>query len=457
MKIIILGAGQVGSTLAENLDGEGNDITVVDIDNDRLRELQVKLDIRTVHGKATFPSVLKDAGADDADIVIAVTDSDEVNMVACQVSYTLFRTPKKVARIRESSYLKQTGLFNDDAFPVDHLINPEKLLTQHISRLIEHPGALDVLDFAGGKVQIVAVKAYEGGPLVNQELQRIKEHMPSIDIRVAAIYRKNTSIQPTGKTIIEVDDEVFFIADRKHIRAVMSELRKLDRGYKKIFIVGGGNIGLKLAAAIEDRYNVKIIEKDKNRCRILSRELNKAIVFHGNASDRDLLVEEAVDETDIFISLTNNDEANLMASLLARSLGAKKVMALINNTAYVDLLQGESIDIVISPQQTTISSLLRLVRKGDVVAVHSLRRGAAEAIEAIVHGDESESKIIGKRLGDIALPKGTTIGALVRNDKVLIAHDYLVIMPDDHVILFLINKKRFHEVERLFQVDVGFF
>lgn len=458
MKITILGAGQVGGTLAENLAGEENDITVVDSDGDRLRELQDRLDIRTVHGMASFPSILKQAGVDDADMLIAVTNTDEVNMLACQIAYTMFKTPTRIARIRQTDYHRErVKLFRDEAIPVDVLISPEQVVTRYIRRLLEYPGALQVLDFADGKVQLVAMKAYYGGPLVNQELRTLRQHMPNVETRVAAIFRRGQAIVPKGTTVIEADDEVFFIADHRHIRAVMSELRRLDQCYKRIVIAGGGNIGMQLAQEIEGSYNVKIIDHNVQRCHHLSRVLHKAIVFNGNASDRDLLVAESIEETDVFIALTNNDEANLMSSLLARRLGARKVMALVNNPAYVDLLLSGSIDVAISPQLATISSLLRHVRRGDVVNVHSLRRGAAEAIEAIAHGDRNSSRVVGRTIGTVALPPGATIGAVVRDDQVLIAHDHIEIRSGDHIILFLSDKKRITEVEKLFQVGLGFF
>ncbi|MBU2706000.1 Trk system potassium transporter TrkA [Zooshikella marina] len=457
MKIIILGAGQVGGTLAENLADEANDITVVDTNGDRLRELQDRIDIRTIQGHASFPNVLRQAGADDADMLVAVTNSDEVNMVACQISYTLFRTPTKIARIRQTSYLNQSELFKNDVIPIDVLISPEQVVTNYIQRLIEHPGALQVLDFAGGKVQLVAVKAYYGGPLVNQELRFLREHMPSVDTRVAAIFRRGKAIMPEGSTVIEADDEVFFIAAQKHIRDVMSELRRLDNVYKRIIIAGGGNIGQRLAESIENRYNIKIIERDLPRCHFLSQLLNKSIVFHGHASDRELLLAENIEETDIFCALTNDDEANVMSAMLAKRLGARKVMALISNPAYVDLVQGGEIDIAISPQMATIGSLLTHVRRGDVVNVHSLRRGAAEAIEAIAHGDAKSSKVVGRTIDEIELPPGASIGAIVRNEQVLIAHDHIVIESNDHVILFVTDKRRIKEVERLFQVGLTFF
>ncbi|WP_263081440.1 Trk system potassium transporter TrkA [Endozoicomonas sp. Mp262] len=457
MKIIILGAGQVGGTLAENLASEENDITVVDTNGDRLRELQDRIDIRTIQGMASFPSVLKQAGADEADMLVAVTNSDEVNMIACQIAYTMFHTPSKIARIRQAAYLNKANLFCDDALPIDVLISPEQVVTNYIKRLLERPGALQVLDFADGRAQLVAMKAYYGGPLVGQELRYIREHMPNVDTRVAAIFRRGKAIMPKGTTVIEADDEVFFIADRRHIRAVMGELQRLGDDYKRIIIAGGGNIGLRLASAIENDYKVKVIERSMERCQFLSETLTKAMVFNGNASDKELLIAENIEETDIFCALTNDDEANVMAAMLAKRLGARKVMALINNPAYVDLVQGGEIDIAISPQLATTGSLLKHVRKGDVVNVHSLRRGAAEAMEAIAHGDEQSSRVVGRTIQEIELPPGTTIGAVVRNDEVMIAHDTTRIESEDHIILFLTNKKRIREVEQLFQVGLGFF
>ncbi|MGB0465924.1 MAG: Trk system potassium transporter TrkA [Pontibacterium sp.] len=458
MKIIILGAGQVGGTLAENLASEANDITIVDTDTGRLRELQDRLDIRTVEGKASYPSVLDQAGAPDADMLIAVTNSDEVNMIACQISHALFNTPTKIARVREHDYLKKSHpIFKEKGLAVDVLISPEQLVTRHIKRLIQHPGALQVLDFADGIAQLVAVKAYYGGPLVGREISFLRAHMPAVDTRVAAIFRRGSPIIPEGNTVIEADDEVFFIAAKRDIRSVMSELRRLDRPYKRIMIAGGGNIGARLAESIEDEFQVKIIERSMPRCNLLARSLNNTIVLHGSASDRDLLLEENIEDTDVFCALTNDDEANIMASMLAKRLGARTVMTLINNPAYVDLVQGGAIDIAISPQQTTIGALLTHVRRGDVAAVHSLRRGAAEALEAVAHGDRRSSKVVGRTIEEIDLPPGTTIGAIVRDDQVLIAHDDVMVENGDHVILFLVDKKRIGEVERLFQVGLAFF
>lgn len=457
MKIIILGAGQVGGTLAENLAVEHNDITVVDTDQVRLRELQDRIDIKTVSGHGSYPQVLRDAGADDADMLVAVTNSDETNMVACQVAYTLFRTPTKISRIRSNFYLKQPELFRNDAFPIDVLISPEQVVTNYIRRLLEYPGALQVLDFADERVQLVAVKAYYGGPLVGQAINQLKHHLPDVDSRVAAVFRRGKAIEPTGDTVIEADDEVFFVAAKEHISRVMAELRRTEDSYKRIMIAGGGNIGYRLAKALEKDYNIKILEHNKMRARYLSENLNRAVVLLGSATDKALLEEENIESTDVFCALTNDDEVNIMSSLLAKRLGARKVMTLINKAAYVDLVQGGTIDVAISPQQATIGSLLTHVRRGDVVNVHSLRRGAAEAIEAIAHGDKSSSKVVGRSIREIRLPPGTTIGAIVRGETVIMATSDVVVESDDHVILFVMDKRHIADVERLFQVGLGFF
>jgi len=456
MKIIILGAGQVGTSVAEVLASEASDITVVDIDGKKLDALRDRLDIGTVQGEAAHPEVLASAGAEDADMILAVTNSDEINMVACQVAYTLFHTPTKIARVRSVGYLSHPQLFTQEALPVDVLISPEQLVTDYVQRLIEYPGALQVLDFTGGKVQLVAVKAYYGGPLVGHELKALREHMPGIETRVAAIYRRGQAIVPEGDTVIEADDEVFFIAAKRHIRVVMKELRRLDKPVRRIILAGGGNIGIRLAKTLESKYQVKLIDHNPERSKKISEELEKTLVLFGDAADEELLLDENIDHTDVFCAVTNDDEANILSAMLAKRLGAKKVMALINRAAYVDLVQSGIIDIAISPQQATIGSLLTHVRRGDVTAVHSLRRGAAEAIEAVAHGDKSSSRVVSRAIEDIDLPPGASIGAIVRGDEVIIAHHDTVIQAEDHVILFVVDKERIPDVERLFQVSATF-
>jgi len=457
MKIIILGAGQVGGTLAENLVNERNDITVVDTNTEKLGRLRDRLDIRTVTGNASYPDTLLEAGAQDAEMLIAVTNSDEINMIACQIAHTFFRMPQKMSRVRSQEYLDyQDELFSPDHIPVDVIISPEQLVTDAIRQLIINPGALQVMDFAKGRVQLVAVRALNGGPIVGQHLRAIRQHMPKIDTRVAAIFRRDRAILPEGDTVVEADDEVFFIADRKHIRQVMSELRRVDRPYKRVMIAGGGNIGARLAHKLEKEYSVKLIEQSHKRNRQLSNDLKHTLILEGSASEPQLLIQENIDHMDVFCALTNNDESNIMMSMLAKRLGAKKVITLITNRAYADLV-GDEIDIAISPQEVTIGSLLAHVRKGDISSVHALRHGAAEAIELVARGDAYSSKVVGRRLEEIDLPPGVTIGAVVRGDKVLIAHGDVMIESNDHVVLFLVDKLQIPAVERLFSVGIGFF
>ena len=457
MKIIILGAGQVGGTLAEHLADEQNDITVVDSQSSTLRALQERLDIRTVHGDAGHPTTLLNAGAEDADMLIAVTNSDEINMLACTVAFTLYRTPTKISRIRSTDYLeKSKELFESGAIPVDVIIGPEQLVTNNIEQLIANPGSLQVLDFAEGRIRLVAVRAISGGPIVGRQLQEIREHMPKIDTRVAAIFRDNQAIIPEGDTVVEPDDEVFFIAARENIRAVTSELRTIDEPYRRVMIAGGGNIGATLAAKLERQYQVKVLELSYERCRTLSEMLEETIVLNGSANEPALLLQENIENTDVFCALTNNDESNIMMSMLAKRLGAKKVITLITNSAYADLV-GQEIDIAISPQQITIGSLLTHVRRGDISNVHSLRRGAAEAIELTAVGDSRSSNIVGRRLDELNLPEGVSVGAILRGQEVIIAHSHVVVESQDHVILFLTDRNRIADVERLFAVGFGFF
>ena len=457
MKILILGAGQVGSSAAYHLSREeANEVTVVDMRADVLRELQDRLDIRTVVGHAAYPDVLERAGANDADIIVALTDTDESNMIACQVAYTLFKTPTKIARIRSAEYMNARKLFTQEAIPVDVRISPEQLVCEYVEQLILYPGALQVLDFANGRVRLVGARADRGGLLVDQQISALTAHIPNTEGRIAAIYRDGKSMQPDGDTVIREGDEVFFVAARQDVRVFMSEMRKLDDPVRRVVIAGGGNIGLRLALALEQTNQVKIIERDARRARAISERLNKAIVLVGDAADEELLLEENIDNVDVFAALTNAEEANILSAMLAKRLGARKVMALINRPSYSDLVESSSIDIAISPQQVTIGSLLAHVRRGDVVKVHSLRRGAAEAIEAVAHGTEAESKVVGRKIEDIELPRGSNIIAIVRGDQVIIAHHDTVIHTDDHVILFMTDRRKIERLENLFQVGVSF-
>jgi trk system potassium uptake protein len=472
MKILILGAGRVGESVAESLVSEKNDITVVDSEPNRLRELQDRLDLRGVVGNGIQPSVLKEAGIEDTDLLIACAPLDETNLVACKVAKQLFNVPTAIARVRSPEFVEGAALMERDGFAVDHLLCPEQTVTSYIRKLIEYPEALQVLEFAHGLVSLIAVRAVAGGPLVQHSLAEIPKLVPGVDMRIVAIYRQDTVLPVLdGQTRIEPGDEVFVLAATEHINTVLGALRHRVQPVKRLMIAGGGKVGLRLARLIESQYQLKIIEPHAARCEYLSTQLKSGtLVLNGDATDEELLGDENVNEMDLFIGLTGDDEDNIMACLLAKRLGAQRVLAVINRRAYADLVQGTTIDIAISPSHTVIGELLAYVRRGDVEAVHSLRRGAAEALEAIVRGDRKTCRFAGRRIEEVELPKGAQVGAIVRGlhrpdgseagdeakPEVIIAHHDTVVMPNDHVIIFVPRKRMVREVEKLFQVSATF-
>jgi trk system potassium uptake protein len=454
MKILILGAGQVGRTAAYHLSREpANEVTVVDTNEDVLRDLQDRLDVRAVAGNGAYPIVLESAGIADTDILVALTNSDEVNIVACEIAHVLYRTPTKIARIRAPEYTAREQLFAEGALSVDLWISPEQLVTEYIARLLSYPGALQVVDFADGRVQLVGVRTRRDGLLVGRELRALREHLPDTEARVAAIYRNDRLVDPKGETVIEENDEIFFVAAQDDLRRVLAELRRSEDPVRRVVIAGGGNVGLRLARTLEKSNQVKLIERDPRRARRISEILENTIVLNGDAADEELLVEENIDSADVFAALTNSEEANVLSAMLAKRLGARRVMALINRPSYGRLMENHSIDIVISPQTITIGTLLAHVRRGDVVRVHSLRRGAAEAIEAVVHGTQGRSRVIGRPLERIELPAGASIVAIVRGERVIMAHHDTTIEAEDHVIIFLSDRRHIDAVSRLFQSD----
>ena len=475
MNIIILGAGQVGASVAEALASEANDITVVDSSSACLAQLADRLDVRTVTGNAALPSVLKSAGIEDAEMLVAVTQSDQTNLVACKIARRLFNVPTRIARLRGIDFVKDQALLADEMFAVSHAMCPEQDVTDYIARLVDFPEALQVLEFADGKATLVCVHAYEGGLLVGQEIRSMREHLPKdVGARIVAIFREHSPVDPTGKTVIEAGDEVFLLAATEHIRHVLLELRRMQKPVRRIMIAGGGNIGARVAETLEKDHEIKVIERDARRAEIIATRFEDALVLCGEGTDENLLAQENIEEMDMFLALTNDDEDNIMAASLAKRLGCPRVLALINRRAYADMVQGGPIDIGLSPAQVSIGSLLAFVRHGDVVRVHSLRRGAAEALELIVHGDHGSSKVVGRRIEELPVIKGAHIAAILRHgppktglqdglpvmvsgDEVIIPHHDTVIRADDHVVVFCTRKAQIPHVEKLFQVGVGFF
>jgi len=459
MKILILGAGRVGTSVAENLVSEQNDITVIDTQAEGLRYLQERFDLRVVHGDGTQVSVLKAAGIEDADLFIACAARDSANLVACKIARVMFNVPRRIARVRSAEFAEHAELLGENGFCVDAVISPERSVTNYLHSLIEFPEALQVVEFASGRVSVLTVRVGAGSPMANHSLDSLREAWPDVSARVVDVVRDGRAVQAGSGTVILPGDEVVLIVDTRHARRAIRQLRVAEKSVRRIMIAGGGNIGMRLARKLaEDNYSVRLIERDAARCEFLSTQLpNNVLVLHGSGTDEALLTRENIEDMDTWIALTSDDEDNIMSSLLAKRLGARKVIALINRMAYGELMQGSHIDIAVSPSQATMSELLRHVRRGDVVVAHRLRQGVAEAVEAIAHGDRKTSKVVGRRVGEIRLPQGASIGALVRGDEIIMPDANTEIEADDHVIVFVPTRQQMARVEKLFQVTASFF
>ncbi|MCW0209575.1 Trk system potassium transporter TrkA [Achromobacter veterisilvae] len=459
MKILIMGAGRVGTSVAENLVSEENDITVIDSDPVQLQYLQEHFDLRVVHGDGSQVSVLEAAGAADTDLLIACAASDTANMVACKIARQLFNVPRRIARIRSAEFAEHAELMSEEGFCIDALISPERSVTTYLHSLIEFPEALQVVEFAEGRVSVVTVRVGHGSPMAHSPVDKLRDVWPDVKARVIDVLRGGRPLRAGSGTVIAPGDEVVLVVDSRDARRAVRKLREAERDVRRVMIAGGGNIGLRLARQLaEEKYSVRIIERDLKRCEYLATQLpDRVLVLHGSGTDEALLERENIEDMDTWLALTSDDEDNIMSSLLAKRLGARKVIALINRQAYGELMQGSHIDIAVSPSQATMSELLRHVRRGDVVAVHRLRQGVAEALEAIAHGDRSTSKVVGRSVGQISLPKGASIGALVREDEIILPDADTVIESDDHVIVFVPSRRQMPRVEKLFQVSASFF
>jgi trk system potassium uptake protein TrkA len=451
MKVLILGAGRVGGSLASSLVNSNYDVSIVDLDKSTLSELEDKLDILTVEGHASHPISIKKAGADDSTTVIAVTSDDEVNLIACQVAKRNFKVKKTICRLSEKSYSENLDIFGENI--VDIVISPETEVMNHLKELINHPGTEQIEKFADGKVNLVSVKAKKKGKLVGRELKGIKEDMPDTDAFVASIYRKGKPFIPSGETVIKDGDEIYFVSSATNIDQIVNEFREKIDIYSRIMIVGGGKIGYSLAKELETNYKIKIIDSDKQKCKELSKKLDKTIVLSGSATDEDLLKSENISNIDIFCALTDDDETNLMSSLLAKKMGAKKTMIILNNQSYLGLVPG-FIDIYIAPYRLTVSSVLQDLRESDVTQDVLLKMDTgAEAIEGVVHANEFTSSLFGKSLKEIPLPEGASIGAVVRHGELLMPGSAVELSINDHLIIFLANKDMVSEVEVLFKTN----
>lgn len=458
MKVIVCGAGQVGSNIARHLAEEQNDVTIIDQSPELIRRISESYDVQGLVGFASHPDMLDRAGAPDADMLIAVTFADEVNMVACQVAHSIFNVPTKIARIRAQNYLKPSfsHLFTREHMPIDAIISPEVEVAHAVNRALHMPGAFDMLPFADDKVRMIGVHIQDDCPIAHQPLRQLTELFPNLNIIVTGIYRNAKLFVPSPDDQMFPGDDVYFVVDTRHARRAMPLFGHEEEDAHRIVVVGGGNIGLVLGRDLESetrRLNLKVIESDRQRAEFVADRLSSAVVLCGDALDNEILEEANVASAHALVALTNDDETNILASLMAKQLGCEKVITLVNNRAYEPLINSLGIDVAVNPRATTVSSILQHVRRGRIRRIYSIRDGAAEVMEAEAL---ETSGLIGKPIGEIEFPPDVIVGAVVRGVEVLKPRASVVIQRQDRVILFAMRES-VKKLETMLSVGLRFF
>jgi trk system potassium uptake protein TrkA len=458
MKFIICGAGNVGTNIARYLASEDSDVTVIDKDPELVERLSNTLDVKAIEGFASHPDVLARAGAEDADMIIAVTYADEVNMVACQVAHTLFNVPRTIARVRSQTYLDPlyADLFSSKCMPIDVIISPEIEVARAVRRRLEIPGALEAIPLADGLVRLIGVLCDENCPIINTPLRQLTKLFPDLQIEVVLILRNDRPIVPGADDVMLVGDEVYFVCAAEHTRRAMASFGHEEPDARRVVILGGGNIGMFLVKQLEKEVpdvGVTIIEYDQNRAEELAQNLRRAIVLQGDCLDNDLLEEANIGASETVIAVTNDDETNILASLLAKRAGSQRAITLVNKSSYASLVTTLGVDAVVNPRAITVSTILQHIRRGRIRSVHSLRAGLAEIIE----GEALDtSSIIKQPLKDVRFPDDVIVGAIVRGNTVIMPRPDTVILPKDRVIV-LAMQAQVKRVEKMFAVRLEFF
>ncbi len=458
MKVIVCGAGQVGFGIAKQLAAENNDVTVIDQSPQLVQRVSDILDVRAIVGHGAHPDVLERAGASDADMLIAVTFHDEVNMVACQVAHSVFNVPTKIARIRSQSYL-QAGfqdLFARDHMPIDVIISPELEVGRAVLRRLAVPGALDILEFADGVVNVVGVMIEDDCPIINTPLRQLTELFPDLKARVVGIVRKGNLFVPHSEDQMIVGDEVYFAADQKEVRRTLVIFGHEEQEARKVLLVGAGNIGLYVAQELEKKNSgvrVKVLERSRDRAVFAADRLQRTIVLNGDGLEPELLREAGVQETEMIVALTNDDQANILTCVLAKREGCARALSLINNQTYSPLMRSLGIDAFLNPRATTVSHILRHVRRGRIRGLQAVHDGAAEVIEAEAL---ETSPLVGRPLREVELPDGLIVGAIVRDGEVITPRGATEIRAGDKVIMFA-QRDQVPTVEQMFRVSLEFF
>ena len=456
MRAIVVGAGEVGYNIADILSKEGNDIVIIDTNDARLKDIAENLDVQTITGSGSSPQVLKEAKLSQAEMVVAVTDSDETNIVACLLASAQSTSPFKIARIRNPDLNHESILFDKAHLNIDLCINPEREAVKDVINLMEYSGASEVIDFAEGNVKLVSFYVDAECGAIGKNLQEIMENYPAgEDILVASITRGDEPIIPSGKTVIKEKDHLFVFAKSDHVRNMLAFFGKKEELAERVFIVGGGNTAFMLAEALEKKWvdTIKIIEKRQDRCDLLASRLDRTICLHGDGTDQDLLKEENIQDADYFIAVTDDEEENILSALLAKQLGAKKAISLVNKSGYTHLIPLLGIDGIMNPRRASVGKILHFIRKGKVISATPLGDEKAEAVEFIAL---ETSDITNRPLKDIDFPKGTIIGAITRAGEVIIPGGDSVILPGDHVILVTLRSS-IQKIEKILTVKLDYF
>ena len=447
MKIIIVGAGQVGSSLSINLVKEGNDVTLIDKSADLLENIAEKVDLQTIHGNGAHPRILEAAGANKADMIVAVSKSDETNMIACQVAYTVFGVEKKIARIRDLEYLNYENLFADESTPIDYTISPDLIASSYIKKLIKYQGIRQVFNFSSDEDCFINITFQEDNNSENT-IKFYQQACEKFNSKICAFVRNDKLYSIEDGDIIENGDELLFICKEENIEDI-TKLFGHNKNNKRIMIAGGGNIGKHLSENIRENYQVKVIESNEERADYLSEIIDNVNIINADSSNEDILLEENIEHMDVFCALTNDDEANILSAMLAKKLGSKTVISIINKISYSDLLEKQEIDITVSPEDLTMGALLTHVRKGSVLKAHSLMRGNLELLELEVR-DKENSKNIGKNIEQINMPENIIICCIMRDNNFIFDISNILLEKNDRLVC-LVNKKDVKQIEELFE------
>jgi trk system potassium uptake protein TrkA len=454
MHSIIIGAGVVGYTIAKKLSNEGHDVVLIEKDEKRIKEVQESLDVRVVKGSGSNPRVLIEAGIEETDLVVAVTDSDEVNMIGCLIAGSQTKVPKKIARIRNPEYLSYTRIFEKDYLDLDLNIDPQKMAAERILKVIDVPGAVDVVDFVKGKLKLIGLRLTAESSVVGKRVKDIDDLHPDHKVIMVAIYRGSETIVPQGSTMLKANDLLFAVTVPHEVKNLLKILGRGEKQGNKILIIGGGNIGFYVAENLEKKgYQVKVIERNEERCSFLAENLRKTIVINGDGTNQGILAEENISDIDTFVAVTNSEEANILSSLLAKRAGVTRCISLVDKPEYVSMFPTVGIDVAVSPRLSTVSVILQFIRKGMVISVTTLMEERMEAIETVAL---ETSEIAGKRVRNIRFPKDVLIGAVIKGEEVLIPEGDTMVDPGDGVVLFLLSKS-VPKIEKFLMVKPEFF